>query len=202
MRKLWIIAVPMWLVWVGCGTSNAQQAKKSPPAKPAETNSDSGPSLDQTLSFLNNSFQNGAGQDIDADCSPIPGYSVHYHMKNSYSIDLSKFPTLAITVTGISEAEANVGKPNHQEGVMVYSIDLRRVDPQRVVVNSVPMWGHSNCTSSPAWIELHLEGTDKQSISEAGAEFNIMFSSADLANRVAKAMKRAVELAGGKPSAF
>lgn len=89
---------------------------------------------------------------------------------------------------------------------------MRRVDPQLILVAKTESSDRGEgWSTSPhiTFIGLRLEGTNRQSIVSAdsgtikdASTFNIPFASEDLANRVVKAMKRAVQLAGGKPSAF
>jgi hypothetical protein len=203
MRNVWIIVLSTWLVWAGCGASNAQQAKKAQPAKPAEAQSDSdGPSLQETLEFLRNSIRDGAMVDRTESCQNEYGNFVPNSTHFRASLQTDQFPLVQITVVQDTADQKNQ--------TATYSIDLRRVDPQQVRVGRMA-GNHLTCTP-PQIIDFYVsfEGTNKQSVltsdsSQPGSQSQIyipFINSEDAANRLASAMRRAVQLAGGKPSAF
>lgn len=196
MQQLWITVFSTWLVWAGCGASNAQQAKKAQPAMPAQTQSDSGPSLQETLEFLRNSFPT---VDRTESCQNEYGHVVPLNTHFRASLQTDHFPVIQITVVQDTI--------DQKDQTATYSIDLRRVDPQQVRVGR--MKGTQLVCTPPQVIDFYvsLEGTNKQSIftgeSSPSSQMSIPFiNSEDAADRMANAMKRAVQLAGGKPSAF
>jgi hypothetical protein len=201
MQKLWITVLLMWLVWAGCGASNAQQAKK---AQPAQSQSDSGPSLQETLTFLNNSFQGGMRADLMPMCHGRNGNTVAGGWNYITTLDTSMFPVISFTSNGSSFN----AKGDPLSSTDSFSIDLRRVDPQGIHVNKMESTDQGDgwsCEPHMTTVFLILQGTNGQSISSAGVTFSsaqTLFSSEEVANRVANAMRRAVVLAGGKPSAF
>jgi hypothetical protein len=212
MRKVWITVLSMWLVWAGCGASNAQQAKKAQPAKPAQTQSDSGPSLQETLDFLNNTFIAGIRMDERQTCKGSYNPSSYMNTwtmgwNSVYSLQTDKFPILSVTETANSLDDDHKPITNTNTG----SLDLRRIDPVQVHVRKDESHDSGDgvtCSPHVTTFVIVLQGTDNQQIytplsgGSGSPSFGISLSDEALANRVANALKRAVQFAGGKPSAF
>jgi ribosomal protein S16 len=202
----------MWLVCAGCGVSSAQQAKKAGMANPAQTQSDNGPSLQETLSFLTNAFRNEAIADKQQTCAGNNGSSFPMGWRSAMTVESASYPVLSI----VRKDTTTDRQGNPVEHIFGYSLDLSKVDPQQIRVGkqeSTDQWVNNTvfCTPHITTFFVHLEGTDKEQIyklnSGGGAvtdasNFDIGFASEDVANRVSKAITRAVVLAGGKPSAF
>ena len=201
MRKLRITVLSTWLVWAGCGASNAQQGKRDEPTKLQGTQGNGGPSLQETLDFLNNTFRGGVGDDAMRTCQNSHGRIYPGGWSSVYWLQSDQFPIVVVTRQSTT-VESN-GALTKQ--TVVHPVDLSKVDPQLVPIEKREPTDQGDgwsCAPHVIFFVVHLVGTNKQPISDAGSEFDITFSSEELANRVAKAMKRAVELAGGKPSAF
>lgn len=201
MRKVWITILSMWLVWASCGASNAQQPKKTQPTKPVETQTDNLPSLQETLEFLRNSIRAGTMVDRTESCQNEHGNFVPNTQHFQALLQTDQFPVIQISFVQDTA--------DQKKQTTTYSIDLRKVDPQQVHVGRMRVDRELTCTS-PRVIDFFVsfEGTNKQSIltsdsSQLSPEFDIpSITSEDTANRIANAMKRAVQLAGGKPSSF
>jgi len=208
MRKLSMAAFWLWFGCVSCGLIYGQQASKAPPVKSAKNLSGSGPSLQETLDFLKNSLQDGVISDWSQTCN-YGGPPVHYVRTRSYALKTVDFPLIEVAMSTSGQVDQQA--PTSQ--LLSYSIDLRLADPEKVRVEKGESADRGDgwyCSPHETWFNLHLEGADLRkivSVDKSGtlsqqATLDIPFSSEDLASRSAKALKRAVQLAGGKPSAF
>jgi hypothetical protein len=191
--------------------SDAQQTKKAQSAKPAQNQSGNGPSLQETLDFLSSVVQSDSGQNYTQFIHNSAGGS-STHVENTWTLQSQGFPTVILQVQTKSSVDRDSGA-----GSFTYSLDLRRVDPNRIRVEkweSIDQGDGWTMTPHVVYFYVILEGTNNQqfmNLVSSSGDFSsssalnrtaIAFGSEDTANRVAKAMKRAVELEGGKPSAF